>query len=47
MTRNSLHLDAEIVYYETLSNIIQHKRNFLKNRINVMPKNILVMEVHV
>jgi len=30
MTQNSLFLDAEIIYYETLSKIAQHNRNFEK-----------------
>ena len=45
MTQNSLLLDIEIVYYQTMSKVVQYKRNFLKNRIKVTPGKILEKEV--
>jgi len=46
MTQSSLFLDVEIAYYQTLSKFVQYKRNFLENKIRIVPNKILVKEIH-
>jgi len=46
LPQNSLLLDIEIAYFKTMSKIVQYERNYLKNRIKVVPAKILENEVY-
>jgi len=46
LAQNSLLLDIEIAYYQTMSRIAQYERNYLKNRIKATPVKILEKEVY-
>jgi len=46
LAKNSLLLDIEIGYYKTMSKIIQHERNFLKNRRRDVLVKMFEKEIH-
>ncbi|HUU47552.1 MAG TPA: hypothetical protein VMW55_02090 [Nitrosopumilaceae archaeon] len=50
MTRQDLSQELGIVYYRTLSKIVQYRRNVLKNSLSsiqakILPTQVLVQEV--